>query len=377
MITPRGLYDFFQKKGVFFYTGVPDSLLKSFLSYVQEHAAANLHVITASEGLAVGLASGYYLSTNKLPLVYLQNSGLGNIINPLTSLADKEMYAIPMLLLIGWRGQPGNKDEAQHLKMGRITIPLLDALEIPCFQLCEDENKSFREITKAIDYAVKNHTPAALLVAEGLFEKYEGMIEEDIYLLQREEVIKQIIAHLKGDELVVCSTGKIGREFYEQNILAGKKIKKLLLSVGAMGHANHIALGVKMQSSEKMIIMEGDGALLMHLGSLPTIAHYAGDNFVHIVINNGSHESVGGQPTEGFAVDFCALAKSCGYNQTVCITSESELVKWLTDGIHDSISQFVEIRTNKKSRKDLGRPSGTPVQWKNDFMNIFKTTQGF
>jgi phosphonopyruvate decarboxylase len=300
MILPEHLYNFFQQHGISFYTGVPDSLLKYFLKYIHDNSSYDDHIIAANEGLAIALASGYHFRTGKLPLVYLQNSGLGNIINPLTSLADKEMYAVPILLLIGWRGRPGTKDESQHVKMGRITIPLLDVLEVPYYLLDADENSSFKKITKAIDEAIIEQKPVALLVQEEIFEKYEGIVQPGQYLLEREETIKKIITHLKGDEAVICTTGKIGREFYEQNISANKKIKKYLLSVGAMGHANHIALGIKMRSQEKVIVLDGDGALLMHMGALPTIAHNAINNFIHIVFNNGAHESVGGQPTEGF-----------------------------------------------------------------------------
>ncbi len=369
MILPERLYHFLQQQGIHFYTGVPDSLLKYFLKYVQEYSADDDHIITANEGLAVGLASGYHFRTGKMPVVYLQNSGLGNIINPLTSLADKEMYAVPMLLMIGWRGQPGLKDEPQHKKMGRVMMSLLEVLEIPCYMLDADESSSFNKITYAIAEATNGQKPVALIVPENIFEPYEGEMEKSNYPLTREAVIKAIISHLKGDELVVCTTGKTGREFYEQNLAAGNKINKYLLSVGAMGHASHIALGLKMQSEEKIIVMDGDGALMMQMGSLPTIAHHVTNNFIHIVINNGSHESVGGQPTEGFFADCCAVAKACGYKEVVCISKEKELNVWLQNGLYSTAVQFVEIRTNKISRHDLSRPQGQPAEWKNNLMD--------
>ena len=368
MIVPERLYIFLQQQGINFYTGVPDSLLKHFLKFIQDNSKEGSHIITANEGLAVALASGYHFNTGKLPVVYLQNSGLGNIVNPLTSLADKEMYSVPLLLLIGWRGRPGIKDEPQHMKMGKITAPVLDALEVPYFILDADEPSSFDKISQAIVLAIKEQKPVALLMPGDIFEKYEGAIEPDTYSLQREEVIRQIITLLKGDETVICTTGKTGREFYEQNLAAGKKIKKYLLSAGAMGHAGHIALGIKLASNEKVIVLDGDGALLMQMGALPTMAHYAKDNFIHIVINNGSHESVGGQPTEGFFADCCGIAKASGYKKTVCITNDKELKDWLEQGLLSAEMQFAEIRTNKKSRLDLGRPAGYPGEWKKDFM---------
>jgi phosphonopyruvate decarboxylase len=369
MIVPERLYNFLQQQGVNFYTGVPDSLLKHFLKFIQDHSKEGEHVITANEGLAIALAAGYYFRAGKLPVVYLQNSGLGNIINPLTSLADKEMYAVPVLLLIGWRGRPGTKDEPQHVKMGRITVPVLEALEVPYYILDAEETSSFKKIAEAIVIANKEKQPVALLVPEEIFEKYAGVDKMDIYFLSREKVIKQIIDHLEGNETVICTTGKSGREFYEQNLIAGKKMSKYFLSVGAMGHAAHIALGIKIGSNEKVIVLDGDGALLMHMGALPTIAHHAKNNFIHVMINNGSHESVGGQPTEGFFADCCGIAKASGYKNTVCIASDKELQHWLVNGLSSEETQFVEIRTNTESRADLGRPAGTPVDWKNDFIS--------
>lgn len=374
MIAAERLYQFLQEKGVSFFTGVPDSLLKHFLKYVQEHASAKDHLITANEGLAIALASGYHFSTGKLPLVYLQNSGLGNIINPLTSLADKEMYAVPMLLLIGWRGKPGTPDEPQHVKMGRITQSMLDVLEVPCYLLEENEKLSFTSIDAAIQQAVSEQKPVALLVPEEIFEKYTGTKEPSSYALQREEVIKKIVAKLDGSETVICTTGKIGREFYEQNKMAGKKISRYLLSVGAMGHANHIALGIKNQSAGKLIMLDGDGAVLMQMGALPTLANHSSNGFIHIVINNGSHESVGGQPTEAFSSSLCGIAQACGYKKAICIVNEDELDQWLKKGPGPE-TQFVEIRTNKESRLDIGRPEGKPIDWKNDFMKAFRKSE--
>lgn len=372
MISPGRLYDFLKKKDVSFFTGVPDSLLKHFLKYVQDHSSPDEHIITANEGLAVGLASGYHFATGKLPLVYLQNSGLGNIINPLTSLADTEMYSVPMLLLIGWRGKPGTKDEPQHVKMGRITKDLLEVLEVPVYLLGENEEASFSTINDAIEDTVEHKKPVALLVPEEIFEIYEGRAEENNYSLVREDVIKKIIAQLEGTETVVCTTGKIGREFYEQNELQRKKITNYLLSVGAMGHASHIALGVAKSKTGRILMLDGDGALLMQMGALPVIAQQVSNDFIHIVINNGSHESVGGQPTAAFSVDCCGIAKASGYTSTVRIINEEELFHWLNNGLFSPGLQFVEIRANQISRNDLGRPTGNPADWKSDFMKALR-----
>lgn len=376
MIDPGRLYDHLQEKGIRFFTGVPDSLMKDFLGYLQDHADAGDHIITANEGLAIALASGHYFRSGKIPFVYLQNSGLGNIINPLSSLADQEMYGVPILIMIGWRGKPGTKDEPQHKKMGRITIPLLEALELPFFVLEENEAASFRLIGEAVSLATTNAAPVVLLVPEQIFETYPGKQEEDIYKLNRERVIRSIIDQLKGDETVICTTGKTGREFYAQNKLAGDKIKKYFLSVGAMGHAGHIALGVAGRDGSTTILLDGDGALLMHMGGLATVAQYAAGNFLHIVLNNGSHESVGGQPTAGFRANLSGIASACGYPRTFCIKSEEALKQWMGTVSNVQGLNFVEIRINRGSRKDLGRPAGEPLSWKKDFMNALKKDPG-
>ena len=377
MISAEQFYDQLGKEGISFFTGVPDSLLKPFLQYVQEHSAGEQHIITANEGLALALASGYYLQTGKLPLVYLQNSGLGNLVNPLSSLADQDMYGIPMVLLIGWRGEPGVADEPQHRKMGAITVPLLDVLGVPVFKL-DQTTKDISQILKtAIQTAREKQNPVALLASADLFEPVRTEKPEKISALplNRESVIREIIQALTGEETVICTTGKSGREFYEQNQVAGNKIRKYFLSVGAMGHASHIALVIHLQSPVKTILIDGDGALLMHLGALPTISHFAKENFIHILINNGCHESVGGQPTEAFRADCTAIARASGYQHTILIQNESELKDWLKNGLSSHETQFVEIRTNAISRRDLGRPSGKPQDWKNDFMSDLTNEQ--
>lgn len=371
MIRAEQLYDHLGREGISFYTGVPDSLLKNFLQYVQDHTAGEQHIITANEGLALALASGYYLQSGKLPLVYLQNSGLGNLVNPLSSLADQEMYGVPMILLIGWRGEPGIPDEPQHRKMGAITVPLLEVLRVPVFKLDQQSSDPLQIVSTAIQTAREKQNPVALLLSADIFEKvkYEKTTIPATLSLQRESVIRELINTLSGDETVICTTGKSGREFDEQNKAAGNKIKKYFLSVGAMGHASHIALGIHLQNPSKTILIDGDGALLMHMGALPTISHFANKNFIHLLINNGCHESVGGQPTEAFRVDCTAIARASGYQHTFLIRNEQELNHWLQNSLSSSDTQFVEIRTNAISRPDLGRPAGDPQDWKNDFMS--------
>lgn len=369
MISPERFYRHLVSQGVDFFTGVPDSLMKQLLQYFHAHIEPSKHVITANEGLAVALAAGYHFSTGRLPLVYLQNSGLGNAVNPLTSLTDKEMYAVPMLMLIGWRGEPGQKDEPQHKKMGRITRELLDTLEIPSFVLPADEVKSLDMVTAAVNTALAAQQPVALLVTKGLFETHIAAPQvENKYVLNREYVLNKLFDHFNGDETVVCTTGETGREFYEINRERGHIIKKELLSVGAMGLAGHIALGIDLQQPGRVIMLDGDGAVLMHMGALTVTGKLAKNSFVHVVFNNGCHASVGGQPTAGFDIDLCAVAKACGYERAICIHDEAGLNDWLQQSFNQSNKQFVEIRINATGRANLGRPGGTPIEWKETIM---------
>jgi len=372
MIHPEKLYELLTGQGIEFYCGVPDSLLKDFLQLVDDRTGDEQHVITANEGLAIGLATGYHLATQKLPLVYLQNSGFGNTINPLTSLADKDMYGIPMLLMIGWRGRPGVQDEPQHLKMGAVTLSLLEALAVPYFIIDGNTSTWEKDCNTAIALAKENKQPVALVITENIFTPYKKQRNNNACTLDRAGTIQRILDALNGDETVFCTTGKIGREFYDLNNAAGDKIKRYFLSVGAMGHANHIALGVHMQSRNRTLMIDGDGALLMQLGGLPAIARYAPERFIHIVLNNGVHESVGGQPTEAFNADLCDMAKAAGYLKVLSVNNEEELQQWLTQGFLSDQTQFVEIRVSDKTLKQPGRPAGNPADWKENFMNAIK-----
>lgn len=369
MIPPERFYNHLVARGIDFFTGVPDSLMKHFLQYLHTNVEPKRHIIAANEGLAVALAAGYYFSTGRLPLVYLQNSGLGNTINPLTSLADKEMFGVPMLLLIGWRGEPGEKDEPQHKKMGRITQQILETLEIPFFILEQEEVASLELVNKAIETAVIAQQPVALLVKKGLFEPAKNSFTENAYELSREYVLEHLMNVFSGQETVVCTTGETGRSFYEINRRQGHLIKKELLSVGAMGLAAHIALGIDLWQDERVVMLDGDGALLMHLGSLPATGKLTKKSFVHIVFNNGCHASVGGQPTLGFDIDFCTIAKACGYTTTFRIENKQSLQLWLDQSFNTQERQFVEIRINTAVSDHLPRPSGEPADWKNTLMS--------
>lgn len=364
MQRPEAVFEAIRGQGVDFFTGVPDSLLKDFCAYVTDNAAADAHVITANEGNAVALASGHYLATGHPALVYMQNSGIGNAVNPLLSLADAEVYSIPMLLMIGWRGEPGVKDEPQHVKQGRVMEALLEAMEIPYVVLDADTADAAGVIAKACELMRERSMPVALLVRKGTFEKYK--LKKDVatdYPMNREDAVQCVVDLLGDDDVVISTTGKTSRELYEYRAARGDGHGSDFLTVGAMGHTSSIAMGVTHgRPGKRTLCLDGDGSMLMHLGALAIIGQSGLDNFVHVVINNGAHDSVGGQPTVGFAIDVPTIARGCGYRQILTASSADEVKQAFGKLAGDNGPALLEIRVNKGARDDLGRPKSTPVE---------------
>lgn len=372
MIEPSSFYNELKKEEIDFFVGVPDSLLKNFCSFVDDNIEKDNHIIAANEGNAISIASGYHLATKKIPVVYMQNSGLGNCINPLTSLADKEVYSIPMLLIIGWRGEPGKKDEPQHLKQGRITREQLKILDIDYFVIDEntDEKSCLEKVIKRIN---KNSSPVAILVKENTFKKYKlKNKQKTIYKLKREEAIEEIINLSNDSDIFISTTGKTSRELYEIRKNKGEA-QKDFLTVGSMGHVSSIALGVAIGlKKQRVICLDGDGSLIMHLGSLPIIGAISPKNLIHVILNNCAHESVGGQPTVANEIDFEKLSSALNYKNFF----QSSNVKQ----INDCWSQLIDregpslflINIKSSSRKDLGRPESSPIENKESFMEFIK-----
>ncbi|MBV6478539.1 MAG: hypothetical protein HGGPFJEG_01294 [Ignavibacteria bacterium] len=370
MIEPKEVYDSFIQNGIKFFTGVPDSLLKDFCSYISDNAGNENHVISTNEGSAIALAAGYYLATSQPALVYMQNSGLGNSVNPILSLADSEVYGIPMILMIGWRGEPGKKDEPQHVKQGRVMLGILDAMELPYFILDKDSDNINELIQNAVRLSCEKNSPVALIVREGAFKKYDLKNNDtNNYTLSREETIGLLIENLDGDEIIISTTGKASRELYEYRERKNQSHEKDFLTVGSMGHSSQIALGIAFQKKNKKVyVIDGDGALLMHLGAAAVCGTAAPDNFRHILINNGSHESVGGQQTAGFKVNFLEMAKACGYKSSSSAETRDDVLKEIGKLKSEKGPLFLEIKVNKNSRSDLGRPTASPCQNKEIFM---------
>lgn len=370
MIQPATLFQNIKSQGIHFFVGVPDSLLKDFCSYITDHTDEHEHIITANEGNAVAMAAGYYLGTGRPALVYLQNSGLGNTVNPLVSLNAPEVYGLPVLLMIGWRGEPGVKDEPQHIKQGRITPAMLDVMDIP-WQVLDSETVDTHAIVRtAVQQMHEISGPAALLISTGAFEHYQlKKNKPSHYPLAREQAIQRLVDQIPSEDLVVVTTGMSARELYEYRLSRGDGLGHDFFTVGGMGHASSIALGLaRSQPSRRVFCLDGDGAVLMHMGGLAIIGQSNQQNLIHIVLNNGAHDSVGGQPTCAFGVDIAGVARACGYRKVDVIKTPEAIETTFAAFLASKGPSLLEIRINKGARTDLGRPRSTPFETRDALM---------
>ena len=369
MITPHFFIEKLQREGIEFYAGVPDSLLKNVCAYITDHLDSSHNIIAANEGGAVALAAGYYLATGKVGCVYMQNSGEGNIINPLASLTDKEVYNIPVLLLIGWRGRPGVHDEPQHVKQGKVTTGLLNVMGVNYEVLSKEEDKAAKQIEKAAK-ALANKEVFALVIEKDTFEDYNLQnVEVNNLTMSREEAIQTVAAALCENDCIVSTTGMISRELFEYRTALNQGHVRDFLTVGSMGHASQIALGIALAQPERRVwCFDGDGAAIMHMGSMAIVADKAPKNYVHVVFNNGAHDSVGGQPTVGLKIDLPAVAGAVGYKATYSVDTKAELESVLAKVNEFEGLVLLEIKVKKGNRKDLGRPTTTPIQNKKALM---------
>ncbi len=379
MIGPLFFQQCLSSHGMDFYAGVPDSLLKNFCACLTDTIDARHHLIAANEGAAIGLAAGHYLATGRIPVVYMQNSGLGNTVNPLMSLMDKEVYNMPVLLLIGWRGEPGVKDEPQHVKQGKVTCSLLEAMNIRYEIMEMDETTLKGQIERVAEALYTTKEPFALVIRKGTFDSYALPEEKESLLeLSREEAIREVAAHWNQNEVTVSTTGMISRELFEYREATGEGHGRDFLTVGSMGHASQIALGIALEQPErKVCCMDGDGASIMHMGSWAIIGQSAPANFYHILFNNGAHDSVGGQPTVGLHIDFPAIAIACGYKTVFSVTTRKELDEVLAQIDNCEAPVLLEIKVKKGARKDLGRPTTTPIENKESLMKLLNEKKSF
>lgn len=372
MLSPHEFCDSCAKQGISFFAGVPDSLLQDFCAYLMNYLPPQSHVIAANEGGAVGLATGHYLATGNPALVYMQNSGQGNAVNPLLSLADPEVYGIPMLLLVGWRGEPGVHDEPQHVKQGRVMNALFDAMEIPYEILVAEHDAAAAQVARMLALSRQGNRPVALIVRKGTFAKYAMQkASENTYSLLREEVIGQIAASIPPQAVMVGTTGHISRELYEYRARQGDGHARDFLTVGSMGHASQVALGIALAQPERTVYcLDGDGAMLMHLGAMTLIGQSRCSNIRHVVLNNGAHGSVGGQPTVAFSISFLNIARGCGYTFVQSVNTLEGLNNALTLMKEVSGPAFLEVKVSAKVRQDLGRPATTPAENRDALMKF-------
>lgn len=371
MIDTKNFYDYLLKSGVDTFYGVPDSLLKDICAYITKNAPSEKHIITANEGNAVALACGHYLATGKPALVYLQNSGLGNIVNPLISLADEDVYNIPVLFMIGWRGEPGTKDEPQHKKQGKITLSTLETLGVKSIVI---EDNFETAIDEAMLYMKKTLKSVALVIKKDTFSKVKLALPPDQFLMTREEALSAVMNQIDEKSVIVSTTGKTSREVFEIRQKAGQTHEKDFLTVGSMGHASSIALGIALANKKKVYCVDGDGAMLMHLGGLGVAAMNAPKNFKYIVINNGAHESVGGQPTIALALNNKKILEGLGFSKVYEAKSIQDVEEMFPKFNRKAKAAFV-IYVNQGSRDDLGRPTTTPVENKEALMKFLRKTR--
>lgn len=367
---------FVELLGADFYTGVPDSQLKALCNYLMHTYGIDPahHIIAANEGNCAALAAGYHLATGKVPVVYMQNSGEGNIINPAASLLNEKVYAIPMIFVIGWRGEPGVHDEPQHIYQGEVTLKLLEDMGIAAFVISKETTEA--ELAAAMQRfapLLAKGLDVAFVVRKGALSYGETVEYKNDFPLRREEIIRHITA-VSGNDPIVSTTGKASRELFEIRTAAGETHARDFLTVGSMGHSSSIALGVALQKPEsKVWCIDGDGAVLMHMGSMAVLGSLKPKNLIHIVINNGAHETVGGMPTAAKSIDLPAIAKACGYAYAASVQSADALDKELQAAKVRNALSLIEVKCAIGARDDLGRPTTTALENKQNFMQYLQT----
>lgn len=368
--------DFVHSIGADFYTGVPDSQLKPLCDYLMDTYGidAHHHIIAANEGNCTALAAGYYISTGRVPVVYLQNSGEGNIVNPVESLLNEHVYAVPVIFIVGWRGEPGVQDEPQHISQGALTVQLLEEMGIRTFILDRDTSlEDLRETMAEFRVHLSAGKSVAFVVRKCALS-YDGRVSyQNEYTMRREDILRHIV-NVSCTDPVIVTTGKAGRELFEIRKSNNQSNQYDFLSVGSMGHASSIALGIALQKkSVKIWCIDGDGAVLMHMGALALIGSQRPENLVHIVINNESHESVGGMPTIAKNISLTGIARECGYPYAVSVDSFEQLDAELQNAKERNALTFLEIKCAIGARSDLGRPTISTLESRKIFMQYLSS----
>ena len=362
--------------GADFYTGVPDSQLKALCNYLMATYGIDPHhhIIAANEGNCTALAAGYHLATGKVPVVYMQNSGEGNIINPVASLLNDKVYAIPAVFIVGWRGEPGIHDEPQHIYQGEVTVKLLEDMGIATFIISKDTtDEAAAAAMEQFRAILAEGKDVAFVIRKGALTDAPKVEYRNDQHMVREEIIRHIVK-ASGEDPIVSTTGKASRELFETRVANGQSHKYDFLTVGSMGHSSSIALGVALNKPDTRIwCIDGDGAVLMHMGSMAVLGANKPKNLIHIVINNGAHETVGGMPTVAADIDLVAIAKACGYPNAVCVDDFGDLDKELEAAKNRNELSLIEVKCSIGAREDLGRPTTTALENKTNFMEYLKT----
>lgn len=358
-----------------FYTGVPDSQLKALCNYLMDIYGidSHHHIIAANEGSCTALAAGYHLATGKVPVVYMQNSGEGNIINPVASLLNNKVYAIPVVFIVGWRGEPGIHDEPQHIYQGEVTVKLLDDMGIESFIIGKETTDEEVEKAMALFREKLSHgLDVAFIIRKDTLTNAPKVEYKNNNKMLREEIIQHIV-RASGEDPIVSTTGKASRELFEIRVANGQSHKYDFLTVGSMGHSSSIALGIALNKPEQRIwCIDGDGAVLMHMGALAVMGSSNPKNLVHVVINNGAHETVGGMPTVAQSMDLVAIAKACGYPNAVCVDTFEALDEALESVKKQNELSLIEVKCSIGARENLGRPTITALENKQNFMEYIQ-----
>ena len=358
-----------------FYTGVPDSLLNPFCNFLMNTYGTDPrhHIIAANEGNCVALAAGYHLATGRVPVVYMQNSGEGNMMNPVVSLLHDKVYGIPAIFIVGWRGEVGVYDEPQHIYQGEITIRLLEDMGIMSFVIRKQTTEE--EVYNAMQKfrsELENGRSVAFVICKGAISYHKNILYKNDNKMLREEIIQHIVK-VSGEDPIISTTGKASRELFEIRVASHQSHKYDFLTVGSMGHSSSIALGIALnKQSTKIWCIDGDGAILMHMGAMAIIGAKKPKNMIHIVINNSAHETVGGLPTVAGQIDLVSIAKGCGYPNAICVDNFDELDKELESAKVKNELSFIEVKCSIGAREDLGRPTTKPIDNKKSFMEYLK-----
>lgn len=356
MLDQKKVFECLSQHGVTYFTGVPDSYLNGFCNYALANCG-DRNVITANEGNSVALAAGHYLATKEIPLVYMQNSGEGNAVNPLASLVDKNVYAIPMILLIGWRGQGSTEpNHPQHKLQGEITTGLLDLLHIP-YTVLSDSNDEFESVVDtAVNYCTETRGVYAFIVPKGVMADPDKPNNVDTtYPMSREEAIEVILDHMPENTIYSATTGRATRELFFLREKRGEVKAHDFLNVGSMGHASSVALGIALEKPDRQVVaLDGDSAAIMHMGAITMASKVSAPNFLHVVLNNGAHESVGGQPSAGHLINFTAIAEACGY-ATVgkAVETKEMLIEAIESLRKTDKAGFIDCRIHKGLARKL------------------------